>query len=103
MHARILSLAETESYFEAGKIEVDKSYFGAKRVQSKSRRGVVREKTKVFRMKKRGNKVYRQIVNNYSAAELVLIIKKFVPNNSTIYSDEWKTYDDLMNAGYKKH
>ena len=58
---------------------------------------------KVFGMKKRGAKVYTQIVNNCSAAELVPIIKKLAPSDSTIYSDEWKTYDGLVNAGYKKH
>ena len=54
-------------------------------------------------MKKRGDKVYTQIVNNCSAAELVPIIKKVAPYDSTIYSDEWKAYDGLVNAGYKKH
>ena len=55
-------------------------------------------------MKKCGDKVYKQIVNNCSEAELVLIIKKPVQNNSTIYSDEWKTYNnDSVNADYKKH
>ena len=56
-------------------------------------------------MKKRGDKVYTQIVDNCSAATLVHIIKKIVPDNddTTIYSDEWKAYDGLVNVGYKKH
>ena len=58
---------------------------------------------KVFGMKKRGDKVYTQIVNNCSASELVPIIKRLAPNSSTIYSDEWKVCDGLVNAGYKKH
>ena len=58
---------------------------------------------KVFGMKKRGNKVYTQIVNNCSASELVPIIKRLAPNDLTIYSDEWKPCDGLVNAGYKKH
>jgi transposase-like protein len=41
-------------------------------------------------------------VNNCSAGELVPIIKKLAPSDSTIYSDEWKAYDGLVNAGYKK-
>ena len=102
LRARILCLAEEESYFEAGEIEVDESYFGAKRVRGKRGRGAG-GKTKVFGMKKRGDKVYTQIVNNCSAAELVPIIKKLAPSDSTIYSDEWKAYDGLVNAGYKKH
>ena len=99
---RIAKLAESESYFEAGEIEVDESYFGAKRMKGKRGRGAG-GKTKVFGMKKRGDKVYTQIVNNCSASELVPIIKKLAPCDSTIYSDEWKAYDGLVNAGYKRH
>ena len=99
---RIVELAEKESCFSTGEIEVDESYFGAKRVRGKRGRGAG-GKTKVFGMKKRGDKVYTQVVNNCSAAELVPIIKKLAPSDSTIYSDEWKAYDGLVNAGYKKH
>ena len=35
LRTRILKLAEEESYFEAGEIEVDESYFGVKRVRGK--------------------------------------------------------------------
>ena len=99
---RIVELAEKESCFSTGEIEVDESYFGAKRVRGKRGRGAG-GKTKVFGMKKRGDKVYTQVVNNCSAAELVPIIKKLAPSDSIIYSDEWKAYDGLVNAGYKKH
>ena len=44
----------------------------------------------------------RSLVNNCSASELIPIIKKIVPCYSTTYSDEWKAYDDIVNAGYKK-
>jgi transposase-like protein len=47
--------------FGFGEIEVDESYFGAKRVRGKRGRGTG-GKTKVFGIKKRGNKVYTQIV-----------------------------------------
>ena len=99
---RIEEIAERESCFRAGEIEVDESYFGEKRVRGQRGRGAG-SKTKVFGMKKRGDKVYTQIVNNCSASELVPIIKKLAPYDSTIYSDEWKAYDGLVNAGYKKH
>ena len=58
-----MKFTEAESYFETGKIEVDESYFVAKRVRGKRGRGAG-DKTKVFCMKKRGDKVYMQIVNN---------------------------------------
>jgi len=102
LHKRIVEIAEKESCFEAGEIEVDESYFGAKRVRGKRGRGAG-GKMKVFGIKKRGDKVYTQIVNNCSASELVPIIKRLAPDDSTIYSDEWKAYDGLVNAGYKKH
>ena len=72
LRKRIVELAEAESCFEAGEIEVDESYFGAKRVRGKRGRGAG-GKMKVFGMKKRGDKVYTQIVNNCSASELVPI------------------------------
>ena len=102
LRERILALAEKESYFSTGEIEVDESYFGAKRVRGKRGRGAG-GKMKIFGMKKRGEKIYTQIVSNCSANELVPIIKKLAPKESTIYSDEWKAYDGLVNAGYKKH
>ena len=100
---RISELCEKNSYFTSGEIEIDESYFGARRIKGVRGRGV--PKTKVFGMKKRGDKVYTQIVNNCSASTLVPIIKKLVLNNddTTIYSDEWKAYDGLVNVGYKKH
>jgi transposase len=102
LRARITEFAEKESCFSVGEIEVDESYFGARRVRGKRGRGAA-GKTKVFGMKKREDKVYTQIVANCSAAELVPIIKKLAPDDSTIYSDEWKAYDGLVNERYRKH
>jgi transposase len=97
LRARIAKFAEEESCFSSGEIEVDESYFGAKRVRSKRGRGAF-GKTKVFGMKKRDDKVYTQIVKNCSASELVPIIKRLAPDDSTIYSDEWKAYDGLVDG-----
>lgn len=99
---RITALAEKESFFSTGEIEIDESYFGAKRVRGKRGRGAA-GKTPVFGMKKRGDKVYTQIVKNCSAQELVPIIKRLAPDDSTVYSDEWKAYDGLASLGYKRH
>ena len=102
IRTRVAYLAEQESCFTAGEIEIDESYFGARRTKGKRGRGAC-GKTKVFGMKKRADKVYTQVVKNCSASELVPIIKKLAPEDSTIYSDEWKAYDGLANAGYKRH
>jgi transposase len=99
---RIAKLSEQESFFTTGGIEIDESYFGARLVRGKRGRGAY-GKTKVFGMKKRDDKVYTQIVKNCSASELVPIIKRLAPDDSVIYSDEWKAYDGLVNLGYDKH
>jgi transposase len=102
IRARIAGLAERESCFREGEIEIDESYFGARRVRGKRGRGAA-GKTIVFGMKKRGDRVYTQVVKNCSAATLVPIIKGLVPGDATVCSDEWKAYDGLVNAGYKRH
>ena len=102
VRARITGLAERESCFREGEIEVDESCFGARRVRGKRGRGAA-GKTVVFGMKKRGGRVYTQVVRNCSAATLVPVIKGLVPGDATVYSDEWKAYDGLVNAGYKRH
>ncbi len=99
---RIVILTEQKSYFKKGEIEIDESYFGARRVRGKRGRGAY-GKTIVFGMKKRNGKVYTQIVKNCSAPTLVPIIKRLAPDDSVIYSDEWKAYDGLVNIGYKNH
>ena len=54
---------EKECPFANGEIELDESYFGAKRVRGKRGRGA-NGKTPVFGMYKRNGKVYTQIVKN---------------------------------------
>ena len=54
-------------------------------------------------MLKRGDKVYTQIVKNRSVSELMLIIKGKADTYSVLYSDGFKTYDELVDYGYKKH
>ena len=99
---RIAEICEAESPFENGEIELDESYFGSRRVRGLRGRGA-RGKTPVFGMLKRGEKVYVQIVKNCSIKELLPIIQEKASPNSVIYSDGFKTYDGLVNYGYKKH
>lgn len=102
LRIRISEIAEQESVFSSGEIEIDESFFGARRVRGKRGRGAL-GKTIVFGMKKRNGNVYTQIVKNCSGKVLVPIIQEHADNKSTIYSDEWKAYDGLVNFGYKKH
>ena len=96
---RILISKECEKISKfSGEIEIDESYFGAKRVRGKRGRGAS-GKQPVFGMLKRDGKVYTQIVKNCSANELIPILSQ----SSTIYSDCWKAYDGLVDYGAKEH
>ena len=77
---------------------MDESYFGARRVRGIRGRGA-RGKQIVFGLIKRGGKVYTQVVSNCSAQELYPIIKA----RATIYTDGYRTYDGLVNFGYRRH
>ena len=102
IRVRISEICESESPFTNGEIELDESYFGARRVRGIRGRGA-KGKIPVFGMLKRGDKVYTQIVKNCSMAELLPIIKGKADKDSVIYTDGFKTYDGLADFGYKKH
>ena len=102
LRERIAELCEAESPFTNGEVELDESYFGARRVRGIRGRGA-RGKTPVFGMLKRGDKVYTQIVENCSISELLPIIKGRTDTGAIIYSDGFKSYDGLVNYGYKRH
>jgi transposase len=81
----------------SGEVEIDESYFGARRVRG------LRGKTIVFGLLKRHGKVYTQIVPDVSRATLKQIVTAKVEPDSTIYSDGWRSYDGLVDWGYKRH
>ena len=83
----------------AGEIELDESYFGARRVRGKRGRGAI-GKTPVFGVLKRNDKVFLTVVKHCSKEELLPIIKGQILEDSTIYTDGWKAYDGLIINGY---
>ena len=93
---RVLISQECENISKfSGEIEIDESYFGAKRVRGKRGRGAS-GKQPVFGMLKRDGKVYTH--------ELIPILSQFSElDSSTIYSDCWKAYDGLVDYGAKAH
>ena len=101
---RLLIAKECEKISKiSGEIEVDESYFGAKRVRGKRGRGAGK-KTPVFGMLKRNGCVYTHVVKHCSAKELQSIIKEFSElEESEIYSDGFKSYDGLVDFGAKAH
>lgn len=99
---RIVGLALEELRPLAGEIEVDESYFGARRVRGKRGRGAG-GKTPVLGLHKRGECVFLSVVKNCSRQELMPILKGRVLADSDIYTDGWKAYDGLVTSGYKHH
>ena len=85
---RILIAKECENISKMqGEIEIDESYFGAKRVRGKRGRGAGK-KTPVFGMLKRNGCVYTQVVKGCSANELLPILRDCSDlKESIIYSD----------------
>jgi transposase len=99
---RIAEFCEFESPFKQGEIEMDESFFGARRVRGVRGRGA-RGKHIVFGLIKRKGKVYTQVVRNCSASTLLPIIQAKVDSSSEIFTDGFRAYDGLVDAGYKKH
>lgn len=98
---RMAEYCEKESPFY-GEVEVDESFFGARRVKGKRGRGAY-GKTIVFGLFKRNGKVYTEIVPDCSKATLQGVIRGKVEPESIIYSDGWRGYNGLVDVGYGKH
>ena len=99
---RIAEECERASPFSSCEVEVDESYFGARRVRGKRGRGAS-GKTIVFGIFKRNGAVYTEIVPDCKKATLQAIIRGRVAAEAVIHSDGWRGYDGLVDVGYSKH
>lgn len=99
--ARIAEICELDSPFK-GEVEMDESYFGAQRIRGKRGRGA-RGKTIVFGLLKRGGKVYVEVVPNVKRKTLMQVIEQKVDKESVVYTDGYRSYDGLVDWGYKHH
>lgn len=94
-----------------GNVELDESYFGARRIRGfngKLKRGRGTNKQPVFGIFKREDvvgreTVYTEIVPNCNKATLQKIIKGKIDIASTINTDGWRSYDGLVDIGYDKY
>jgi len=98
---RLVEYCDTQSPF-SGEVEVDESFFGARRIKGKRGRGAY-GKTIVFGIFQRNGHVYTEIVPNCSKATLQAVIRGRVELKSIIYSDGWRGYNGLVDVGYGKH
>ena len=85
---------EKESPFEKGEIEMDESYFGARRIRGKRGKWAY-GKTIVFGLKKRKGNVLK--------TEILPLISSKISNKVRVFTDGFKTYDELVDMDYKKH
>ena len=92
---RISEYCTEHSVLETGEIEIDESYFGAKRVKGKRGRGAS-GKTPVFGLLKRDDKVYTQIVKDCSKSVLMPIIEVLASKESVIYSDCFTAFFPIL-------
>jgi transposase len=99
---RIAEECERASPFSQCEVEVDESYFGARRVRGKRGRGAS-GKTIVFGIFKRNGCVYTEVVPDCTKATLQAIIRGRVALEAIINSDGWRGYDGLVDVGYAKH
>ena len=85
-----------------GVVELDESYFGAKRIRGKRGRGAG-GKTIVFGVLKRGDKAYTEIVPDASKATLQKVIRGHIAIESVINTDGWRGYHGLIDMEFAKH
>ncbi|SUO97550.1 Transposase and inactivated derivatives [Suttonella ornithocola] len=89
-----------------GSIEINESYFGAKRQRDyhgKLKRGRGTLKQPVFGIFERQGRVYTEIIPDSRKKTLQGVILGTVALDSVIYSDGWRDYNGLVNVGYAKH
>lgn len=101
LHKKIAVQCEKISPFNCI-VELDKSYFDARRVRGKRGRGAS-GKTIVFGLLKRDGSVYKEIVPDCSKATLQGIIRGHLELDSVINTDGWRGYDGPVDIGFEKH
>ena len=102
IRVRVAEEAMRASPFASCEVEVDESYFGARRVKGKRGRGAG-SKTKVFGIFKRDGAVYTEVVPDCRKKTLQGVIRGRVSLDAVIHSDKWRGYDGLVDVGYAKH
>lgn len=97
-----------------GTMEVDESFYGGlfKNLRKETRwkyryegkakrgRGAKYRKQPVFGIYKRNGSVYLELITECSKEELEKVIKKKIKKEAEIFSDTFKSYDNLVGLGY---
>lgn len=99
---RLVLVCQSASPFKQAEVEVDESYFGARRVRGKRGRGAA-GKHIVFGIYKRNGCVFTEIVPDCQKKTLQAVIRGRVSLDSVIHSDGWRGYNGLVDVGFNKH
>ena len=102
IRVRLFVACQAASPFGSSEVEVDESYFGARRVRGKRGRGAS-GKHIVFGIYKRNGFVFTEIVPDVQRKTLQAIIRGRVSLDSIIHSDGWRGYNGLVDVGFDKH
>jgi len=96
------SLMQQETKPLSGTIEADETYIGGERRGTRrGRPGLDSHKIPVFGIVERRGHVMAMTVPNAKKATLMPHVRKHVIPASTIYTDEFKSYDRLAEQGYQ--
>ena len=98
---RLVEYCDAQSPF-SGEVEVDESFFGARRIKGKRGRGAL-GKTIVFGIFQRNGHVHTEIVPDCKKVTLQQAIRGKVELETIIYTDGWRGYNGLVDVGYGKH
>jgi len=90
LRIRVAQVCDASSPF-SGEVEIDESYFGARRARGKKGRGAG-GKTIVFGILERQGKVYTEIVPTAAKKQLQAAIRGRVALDSIIHSDGWRAW-----------
>jgi transposase-like protein len=99
---RLFAACQATSPFGSSEVEVDESYFGARRVRERRGRRAF-GKHIVFGIYKRNGFVFTEIVPDVQRKTLQSVIRGRVSLDSIIHSGAWRGYDGLLDVGYSKH
>lgn len=81
-----------------GEIEVDEAYYGGKQKGKRGRGG--KHKIPVLGFKERGGRVKTVVVPNVSGDTLSQTTKRYVAKGSTVYTDGFRSYNELIHEGF---
>lgn len=97
---------QNDKWLFFGEIELDESYFGAKRLRGinmPQKRGRGTWKQAVFGIFERDGRVYTELIPDAKRETLRKVIKGKVSPDSIVFTDGWRGYSGLLDIGYDKH